>query len=98
MAALAIPAAFLARDQIRHGLLKGEAAIGCTLFALAVALLMIFGDTPGTITFGGTPIGIFVAFALLAIIARRIALEPRSAAATFWTAKILSRQQLPARS
>lgn len=98
MAALAVPAAFLAKDQIDHGLLRGEAAIGCTLLAVAVALLMIFGDTPGTITFGGTPIGIFVALALSAIIARRIALAPQAAADTSWMGKILSRQQLPASS
>lgn len=79
-------------------MLRGEAAIGCTLFAVAVALLMIFGDTPGTITFGGTPIGIFVALALSAVIARRIALAPQAAADTSWMGKILSRQQLPASS
>jgi hypothetical protein len=73
MAALAIPAAFLAKDQIDHGSLRGEAALGCTLFAVALALLMILGDRPGAVTFGGTPIGILVALTLLGMIVRRAA-------------------------
>jgi arabinofuranan 3-O-arabinosyltransferase len=73
MVALVIPAAFLAKDQIGHGLLKGEAAIMSGLFGAAVALLVIFGDTPGRITFGGTPIGTLCALTLFATVVRRTA-------------------------
>jgi arabinofuranan 3-O-arabinosyltransferase len=79
MAALAIPAAFLTKDQIDHGWLKGEAAVGCTLFATSVALLMILRDKPDAVTFGGTPIGILVALAVSGIIARRIVSKRRAA-------------------
>ncbi|MBV8336344.1 MAG: DUF2029 domain-containing protein, partial [Alphaproteobacteria bacterium] len=44
MAAIAIPIAFLARDQILHGLLKGEQAL--LLVAVGLSLLCNFGPLP----------------------------------------------------
>ncbi len=73
MAAIVVPAAFLAQDQISLGALKGEVKMICALFVAALVLLIIFGDTPGGVTFGNTPSGILVSFALLGIIVRRIA-------------------------
>jgi arabinofuranan 3-O-arabinosyltransferase len=72
MAALMIPVAFLARDQITRGSLESEPEIEVGLFAAALALLIIFGDAPGSTTFGATPIGIFTAVVLLGVILRRI--------------------------
>jgi arabinofuranan 3-O-arabinosyltransferase len=72
MAAIAVPTAFLASDQMRHGLLRGEQAILIGLFGIALALLVAFGDRPGGITFGSTPIGPLVAVALLGVILRRV--------------------------
>jgi len=72
MAALMIPVAFLARDQITRGSLESESEIEVGLFAAALALLIIFGDAPGSTTFGATPIGIFTAIVLLGVIPRRI--------------------------
>jgi Glycosyltransferase family 87 len=71
MAAIAVPFAFLASDQIRHGFLRGEQAILMGLFGTSLAVLVAFGDRPGGITFGSTPLGPFVVFTLLAVILRR---------------------------
>jgi hypothetical protein len=71
MAAIAIPIAFLAKDQMRHGLLRGEQAILIGLFGATLALLVAFGDRPGEITFGSTPIGPPVTMTLLGVIIRR---------------------------
>jgi arabinofuranan 3-O-arabinosyltransferase len=71
MAAIAIPAAFLARDQISDGFLPGEQATAVALFAAAVAVLFAFGDTPGRITFGATPTGLLMVLVLLCAILRR---------------------------
>ena len=71
MAAIAVPAAFLARDQMRHGFLRGEQAILIGVFGLALALLVAFGDRPGGMTFGSTPIGPLVMMMLLCVILRR---------------------------
>jgi hypothetical protein len=70
---LAIPAGFLARDQISHGFLKGEPAIAFALFVTALAFLMAFGDRPGGLTFGSIPVGILLALALTGMILRRTA-------------------------
>jgi hypothetical protein len=71
LAAIAIPMAFLARDQISHGLLRGEQAIAVTLFGASLAVLITLGDRPGGITFGSTPVGTLVTIALLGVISRR---------------------------
>jgi hypothetical protein len=71
MAAIAIPVAFLASDQIDRGLLKGEQTI----------MLALFGASLGVIpTFGRMPIGPFVTLALLCLILRRVFRTPAQAA------------------
>jgi hypothetical protein len=73
MAAIAIPVAFLARDQMSCGLLRGEQTILLGLFGVILALLVIFRDPPDSIPFGSLPgIGPAVLIVLLGIISRRI--------------------------
>jgi arabinofuranan 3-O-arabinosyltransferase len=72
MAAIAVPVAFLGSDQMRHGCLRGEQAILTGLFGASLAVLVAFGDRPGGITFGTTPIGPLVAITLLGVIIRRV--------------------------
>jgi arabinofuranan 3-O-arabinosyltransferase len=72
LAALAIPVAFLARDQIQYGLLRGEQTILIVLFGASLAVLVAFGDRPGGITFGSTPIGPLMLITLLGVIVRRV--------------------------
>src|SRR6516225_10195330 len=45
MAALAIPVAFLAKDQIAYGMLRGEQTIMITLFGATLAALVGIGDS-----------------------------------------------------
>jgi len=71
-AAIAIPAAFLARDQISCGLLRGEQTIALALFGATLALLVAFGDRAGGLTFGSTPVGPPAVITLLAVILRRV--------------------------
>jgi len=71
MAALAIPVAFLVKDQIGFGMLKGEQTIMVALFGGAVTTLVILGDSADHITFGGVPLGPFLVITLLAAILRR---------------------------
>ena len=68
LAAIAISAAFLAIDQISYGFLRGEQTIVIGLFGASLAVLVAFGDSPGGVTFGSTPIGPLVMFALLGVI------------------------------
>jgi len=73
MAAVAIPVAFLARDQMRCGLLRGEQITLLGLFCVILALLVIFRDPPGGIPFGCLPgIGPAVLIVLLSIMLRRV--------------------------
>ena len=72
MAAIAVPAAFLAEDQMRHGFLRGEQTVLTGLFGASLAVLVAFGDRPGGITFGSTPIGPLVMITLLGVIIRRV--------------------------
>jgi len=73
LAATAIPIAFLAKDQMRCGLLRGEQAILLGLFCTTLALLVIFRDPPDGIPFGSLPgMGPAVLATLLAITSRRI--------------------------
>jgi arabinofuranan 3-O-arabinosyltransferase len=62
-AALAIPLAFLAADQMRCGLLRGEQTVLLALFGASFALL---------VTTGSFPFGPLVVIALLALILRRV--------------------------
>jgi hypothetical protein len=86
MAAIAVPAAFLASDQMRHGFLRGEQAILIGLFATSLAVLVVFGDRPGGITFGSTPIGPLVAIMLLGVIVHR-ARQPTVSSKGTWREK-----------
>jgi hypothetical protein len=73
MAVIAIPVAFLARDQMRCGLLKGEQTILLGLFSVILALLLVFRDPPDGIPFGSLPgIGPAVLIVVLSMISRRI--------------------------
>jgi arabinofuranan 3-O-arabinosyltransferase len=73
MAGLAIPAAFLAADQLERGLLPGDKAIWIGLFGIPLALLVTLGDNAHGPTFGGVPAGLAAALALLAATLRRAA-------------------------
>ncbi len=72
MAAIAIPMAFLARDQLRCGLLRGEQSVAIGLFVAIFAVLIAFGDRQGGVTFGSVPLGPFVVVTLLAVVWRRV--------------------------
>jgi Glycosyltransferase family 87 len=72
MAAIAIPAAFLASDQMRHGFLRGEQAILLALFGASLGVLVAFGDRPGGVTFGSTPIGPLVVITLFCVVLHRL--------------------------
>jgi arabinofuranan 3-O-arabinosyltransferase len=62
MAAIVIPVAFLTKDQIGCGLLKGEQTIMIALFGASLLIVL---------TFGGAPIGAFMMIMLLSVILRR---------------------------
>jgi hypothetical protein len=91
MAAIAIPVAFLARDQMRCGLLRGEQTILLGLFCVLFVLLVIFRDPPDGIPFGSLPgIGPAVLIVLLSMISRRVLVSfgrrgPKPAALIFAT-------------
>ena len=71
MAAIVIPAAFLASDQLTRGLLRGDKAMWIALFGAPLAVLVTQGDNVGGPTFGGMPVSLFAAILLLSIILRR---------------------------
>jgi arabinofuranan 3-O-arabinosyltransferase len=71
MAAIVIPAAFLATDQLDRGLLPGERIIWIAVFGVPLAVLMTLGDKLGGPTFGGTPVSVLAVMLLLAMIVRR---------------------------
>jgi arabinofuranan 3-O-arabinosyltransferase len=71
MAAIVIPAAFLAIDQLRRGLLRGEKTMWIVLFGVPLAVLATLGDNAGGTTFGGTPVCLFAACMLFFVILRR---------------------------
>jgi hypothetical protein len=60
---IAIPLAFLAKDQIRCGLLRGEQAIMITLFGAALAILVCGG---------GLPLGPVIMITLVGVISCRV--------------------------
>jgi arabinofuranan 3-O-arabinosyltransferase len=80
LAAIVVPAAFLARDQMRCGLLKGEQTIMIGLFGAVLAALVVFRDPPDGVTFGGMPTGSVVMITLLGIILRRALWQKRKSA------------------
>jgi Glycosyltransferase family 87 len=61
---VAVPIAFLALDQMRYGLLKGEQTILLTVFGVALMTVVGFG--------GGMLLGPLLVMALLTVILRRI--------------------------
>lgn len=71
MVAIAIPVAFLARDQLRCGLLRGEQGIETGLFVAIFAALIVLGDRSDGVTFGGMPLAPFVVAIVLWMILRR---------------------------
>jgi arabinofuranan 3-O-arabinosyltransferase len=79
MAAIVVPATFLASDQLRSGLLPGDKAVWIMLFGVPLVVLVTLGDNAGQITFGGTPVSLLVAIALLAVILRRAVAMPAGA-------------------
>ena len=79
MADIVVPAAFLATDQLRHGLLRGEQSIWIILFSAPLIVLITLGDNVGGPTFGGTPVSLLTVIALFCVILRR-ARHPTAAA------------------
>jgi hypothetical protein len=79
MAALAIPVAFLVKDQIGCGMLRGEQTIMVGLFGATVATLVVLGDNAGHVTFGGVQFGPLVVVTLLAVTLRRAFYSTRQA-------------------
>jgi hypothetical protein len=71
MAAIVVPAAFLAADQLRRGLLHGDKTIWLILFGMPLAVLITLGDDAGGPTFGGTPVSLLMAIMLFGAILRR---------------------------
>jgi hypothetical protein len=72
LAAIVIPAAFLAADQLDRGLLRGDKAIWIVLFGAPLAVLVTLGDNAHGPTFSSTPVGVLTTIALLAVILRRV--------------------------
>jgi hypothetical protein len=70
MAAIVVPIAFLAKDQMSYGLLPGEQTIMIGLFASSFVILL---------TFGGAPIGALMMIVLLGVILRRVGYHGESA-------------------
>lgn len=70
LAALAIPLAFLAADQMRCGLARGEQTTLLALFGLTLAILFCFG--------GNVPLGPLIAVVLLGLVLRRVRGSPES--------------------
>jgi hypothetical protein len=66
MAGVVIPAAFLARDQIDCGLLRGEQTVMIALFGASLATLVCLGSAP---------LGPLVMITLLGVILRRAVLS-----------------------
>jgi arabinofuranan 3-O-arabinosyltransferase len=71
LAAIAIPIAFLASDQIRCGLLRGEQTVLLALFGTVLAVLVIFADRPVGTTFGSVPLGPVMMIIFLGVALRR---------------------------
>jgi arabinofuranan 3-O-arabinosyltransferase len=71
MAAIVVPAAFLAADQLSRGFLQGEKTTWIVLFGAPLAVLVTLGDNAGGTTFGGTPVSLFAVLVLFCVIVRR---------------------------
>jgi len=96
MAALAIPAAFLAADQLARGLLPGDKTVWIGLFAVPLVLLVTLGDNAGGPTFGGVPAGLAASLGLSAAIFRRaLAMSSAEGLAARRTTTACARPALP---
>jgi hypothetical protein len=73
MATLAIPVAFLARDQLRGGLMRGEQTALLALFGSVVAGFVAFLVSRGQLDFGTMPLGPAAVLTLLVLVLRRTA-------------------------
>jgi hypothetical protein len=71
MAAVVIPAAFLASDQLNGRLLRGDKAVWVGLFGAPLAVIVTLGDNAHGPTFGDTPVSFFAVAALLLVILQR---------------------------
>jgi hypothetical protein len=74
MAALAIPVAFLARDQLRDGLLRREQATLLALFGIVLAAFAAFWINQDKLDFGIMPLGPIALITLMFLIVRRAAI------------------------
>lgn len=74
MAALAIPVAFLARDQLRNGLLRREQATLLALFGIVLAAFGAFWINQDKLDFGMMPLGPIALITVMFLIVRRAAI------------------------
>jgi len=72
MATIVVPAAFLVRDQLQRGFLKGEQLVITGLFLGLVALLVFLRDPPQGIVFGSLPIAPLILITVLTLALRRL--------------------------
>jgi len=73
MAALAIPVAFLARDQLRNGLLRREQAVLLALFGMVLAAFGAFWINQDKLDFCMMPLGPIALITVMFLIVRRAA-------------------------
>jgi hypothetical protein len=71
MAVLAIPVAFLARDQLRHGVLRGEQTALLALFSVLMVAFIAFWLSGARLDFGTMPLGQTAVVTLLVLVLRR---------------------------
>src|SRR5205814_996949 len=71
MAALAIPVAFVARDQLRDGLLRREQATLLALFGIVLTAFGAFWVNQDNFDFGGMPLGLIALVTVMFLIMRR---------------------------
>src|SRR5207237_312681 len=74
MAALAIPVAFVARDQLRDGLLRREQAFLLALFGIVLTAFGAFWANQDNFDFGRMPLGLIALVTVMFLIMRRAAI------------------------
>ena len=84
LAALSIPVAFFAKDQMRSGVLRGEQTVLLGLFCSVLALLVALTDPRIGTTFGSIPIGPAVLIVLLGLVLRRAISANSTFAGSSW--------------
>ena len=75
LAGLAIPVAFIVRDQIRHGSFCSERMTMVAMGAISIVAVIVFNNRAGQMTFGSVPLGLPFEIALLLIVRARMALR-----------------------